>query len=123
MVGDCDRDQRRLKFLRKCSDTQGWLISQWTLEFLPFLHKIAHSLDREFYTLPWETMKLECLVLSLRENNSLPARPLTCSEAARLRIFKQENQRFKREINVIRHAESESRNKPKARRSSQKGLN
>lgn len=113
-VPETSQGERDKLFLQKwASETQNY----WSIrsnESSDFVSRIAESLNTRTSLLPFRRITARCLVNFIKTNKDVPNSAEMTREAGHLRQILYPTNYFQRQINVIRKAEAEKRNKPKS---------
>lgn len=114
MVPNTKQGERDGLFLQRwAADTKNY----WSIrnhESSQFLNHIAESLKTRISLLPIKRINARCLVDFIKTNKDVPDTSEVSRPAAQLRKILYPSACFQRQINVIRKAEAEKRNKPKS---------
>jgi len=122
-VGSGQRDVRCCQFLSDYAATQGHFFERWSEETNLFLEKIAASLSQQLHELPFHRINVADLVSFIKRHKETPKIPPISRSAAFARQILDPAAYFQSQLNVLRRAEAEQRNKPKAKSVSTKGKN
>lgn len=114
-VGTTERDSKCLQYLTFWATGRGFYFQKYTSEVADFLSKIADSLHVSVIDLPYSTVDVGVLVRHVKSFNGTPSIEPLSKSASYLRSMVKPTAYFKRQINVIRHAEAKQRIKPKVK--------
>lgn len=114
-VGKSKRDASCLQFLQMWSNAHGHFLARIDVEVDDFQLRLAQSIGLQIYDLQKTTCTVERLTKYIREFGETPSIPPTSKQQTFFRQIIQPAAYFQGQINVLRHAEANERNKPKVR--------
>lgn len=113
-VGESKAEIRCSQYITVWAVEHGHYFERYSAEVDLFLKRIADSLSLTLSDLPFMAIGVADLVRHIREFGDTPKIPPMSHTAAYCREFIKPETHFQRLFNVIRKAEAERRNKPKA---------
>lgn len=113
-VGQSKRAEACLQFLQMWSNAHGHYLARIDADVDDFQQRIAQSIGLQVYDLQKTTCTVERLTKYIREFGETPSIPHTSKQQTFFRQIIQPAAYFQGQINVLRHAEANERNKPKA---------
>lgn len=120
-VGTSKQDRHDWAYINLYAAMYGHFFEKWSCKVMTFLQDIAHSLNADYLGLNVHHISCRDLVKYMVEHGEPPKKPYLTRQQVQIGQLFRPSSYFCRQLNVIRHAEAERRNKPKAHSKSPKG--